>query len=309
MESFYSTLGAVAMMLGYASIGLVMMKTKLVKEDAIGAFAKLLMYVAAPCLTIYTITDMEFSKAILIDSGIVLLFSMFMQAGLLLLFRFIFRKKREDVNYRIYNISTGMGNAGFMAVPLLEMVMPEYPEAVLLSTVYCLGMNFVGWTLTSYIISNDKKYMRVRNAILNPSTLSLLVAIPLFVFRVPVPEQVDSCITLLGKMSAPLCMIVMGMRLGTMPFLSLFTDGMVYLTIGIKQLLMPTMAFFLLKLLPVSGDYRKAVFILTAAPVASMVLNFSELIGQGQKKAANLVLLGTMLSIVTMPLMILIMYT
>ncbi|MCQ2521794.1 MAG: AEC family transporter [Lachnospiraceae bacterium] len=308
MDGFLSTLGAVAMMLGYASIGLALLKTKLIKEDGIGAFAKLLMYVSAPCLTIYTITDMEFSVALVKDAVIVLVFSMCIQAGLLLLFRFIYRKKKEDINYRIYNIATGMGNAGFMAVPLLEVVMPEYPEAVLLSTIYCLGMNFIGWTLTSYIISNDKSYMRIRNALLNPSTLSLVVALPLFISGVKMPSQLDTMVTLLGKMSAPLCMIIMGMRLGTMKFASLFTDKMVYFTIAIKQLCMPTLAFFVLKLLPVSVDFRKTVFILTAAPVASMVLNYAELIGQGQKKAANTVLLGTMLSILTMPVMVLLMY-
>lgn len=308
MQGFFSTLGAVAMMLGYAAIGFIMLKTKLLKEDAIGAFAKLLLYVSAPCLTIYTITDMECTKAVVIDSVIVLLFSMFMQASLLLLFWFIYRKKREDVEYRIYAIATGMGNAGFMAVPLLEAVMPEYPEAVLLSTVYCLGMNFIGWTLASYMISNDKKYMQIRNAFVNPSTLSLVVALPLFIGKVQMPTQLDTMVTLLGKMSAPICMIIMGMRLATMEFKPIFTDKMVYFTLMVKQLMMPTIAFFLLKLLPVSDDYRKAVFILTAAPVASMVLNYAELIGKGQKKAANLVLLGTMLSIITMPVMMLIMY-
>ena len=40
-------------------------------------------------------------------------------------------------------------------------------------------------------------------------------------------------------------------------------------------------------------------------PVASVVLNFAEIAGEGQKKAASLVLLGTILSIVTLPLMML----
>jgi predicted permease len=43
-----------------------------------------------------------------------------------------------------------------------------------------------------------------------------------------------------------------------------------------------------------------------ACPVASVVLNFSEMLGQGQKTAANLVLLGTGLSAITIPLMVLI---
>lgn len=308
MDNFLTTLGAVAMMLGYASIGYIMLKTKILKEDAGPMLAKLLLYVSAPCLTIYTITDIEFTPSIGKDVLIVLAFSLILQIGLLLLFRFIYRKHKDDVNYRIHNIAACLGNVGYMCVPLLEIVMPEYPEAILLSTIYCQTMGFLAWTIVSYIISNDKKYMSIKNILLNPSMIAMFVALPLFIFNIQIPSGIDTMVTLLGKMSAPLCMFIMGIRLGTMPLKSLFEDKRAFLTIGIKQLLMPTVAFFILLLLPVTPDFRKAVFILTAAPVASMVLNYAELIGQGQKKAANLVLLGTILSIITMPLMVLIMY-
>ena len=45
------------------------------------------------------------------------------------------------------------------------------------------------------------------------------------------------------------------------------------------------------------------MFILCAAPVASVVLNFAEMLGEGQENAANLVLLGTVFSVATLPVM------
>ena len=42
-----------------------------------------------------------------------------------------------------------------------------------------------------------------------------------------------------------------------------------------------------------------------ACPAASVVLNFAEMLGEGQETAANLVLLSTMLSALTIPLMVL----
>lgn len=285
-----------------------MMKGKLIKEDAISAFAKLLLYVSSPCLTIYSISKVECNKQTLFDALICLIFAFIVQGGIQLLFRFVYKKHIDDVNYRVHNVATAMGNTGFMAVPLLEAIMPEYPEAVFLSTVYCIAMNILGWTMTTYIISNDKKYMSLKSAFLNPGTLALVVAIPVYLTGYKLPGNLDAMVTLLGKMSAPLCMIVMGSRLATMRFKSLFIDKHVYLTIIIKQILMPLMSFFILMLLPMTYEFKEAMFILTAAPIASMVLNYAEIIGQGQKKAANLVLLGTLLSIVTMPIMMLIMY-
>lgn len=308
MTTFLITLSAVAVMLCYAVPGFLLVKTKHIKEEAIPAFAKILMYVCAPCLTIYTIADTPFSKKILIDSGVVFVVSLGIQIFLLLFFRFIFRNHNDDVKYRVCTIATGMGNCGFMGVPLLEAIMPEHPEAVLMSTVFCLGMNFIGWTLASYIISNDKSYMRIQNALLNPSTLSLVIAIPLFLTGFKLPDLVHNMVTLLGKMSAPMCMLIMGMRLATMDLKEVFKDKMIYGILGIKQLGMPLLALGIMTLLPVDDYLVKTMFILSAAPVASVVLNFAEMIGQGQKRAANLVLLGTMLSIVTIPLLMLIVY-
>jgi predicted permease len=59
--------------------------------------------------------------------------------------------------------------------------------------------------------------------------------------------------------------------------------------------------------LPIDGDVKRTFFIICSCPVASVVLNYAEIIGEGQREAANTVLLGTILSIVTLPIMMLLM--
>lgn len=308
MSGFYITLIAVAVMLGYAVPGYLLVKSKKIHKDNIQSFATILMYVCAPCLNIYTIINTPFSKQIVIDAGCVFVVSVLVQVGFLLIFKFIFRKKYDDVKYRVCTIATAMGNCGFMGVPLLEAIMPDHPEAVLMSTVFCVGMSLIGWTLASYIISNDKSFMSIKYALLNPSMLSLVFAIPVFLTGIEIPSQINAMITLFGKMSAPMCMLIMGMRLATMDLKSVFTDKMVYGIVAIKQFAMPFIVYFIMILLPVDSYLVKCMFVLSATPIASMVLNYAELIGQGQKRAANLVLVGTICSIITLPLMMLIVY-
>ena len=108
-------------------------------------------------------------------------------------------------------------------------------------------------------------------------------------------------------MATPLSMIIMGMRLGTVKLTSLFTNAKVYATIAVKQLVMPLVAFLLLLPLPIPTETKQAFFIISACPVASVVLNFAEILGEGQREAANTVLLGTILSVVTLPVMMLMM--
>ena len=99
------------------------------------------------------------------------------------------------------------------------------------------------------------------------------------------------------------------MRLATMDIKSMFTDIRIYLTVAVKQLLMPLIAFgtVMLLLVTTSVDVSllRVFFITCSCPAASIVLNFAEIVGEGQKNAANLVLISTLLSIVTLPVMML----
>lgn len=304
--SFTITLTAVAIMLIYAVPGFIFVKTKQIQPTAIPAFAKVLMYLCQPCLTIYSFGKAEYHPDLLKDIAIVFFLSIFLQIFMLLFFYYIFRKKKSIVKYRVCTIATTLGNCAFMGVPLLEAIMPDYPEAIIMSVAYCAGMNLLGWTIVSAIITNDKKYISLKKAILNPAILSLLVAVPIFVTNTKLPSQVDNMVTLLGKMTTPLCMLIMGMRLATMKIKPLFTDLLQYITVIIKQIMMPLLGYGLICLFPVSMDLKRTMFILCATPIASVVLNFSEMLGEGQETAANLVLLGTLSSILTIPLMMLI---
>jgi predicted permease len=193
-----------------------------------------------------------------------------------------------------------------MGIPILEALLPEYPNAAAFSAMFSLAMNILGWTLASSIITNDKKYMSVKKIVLNPAVLALTVAVPLFVTGAELPVVLSDMVILLGRMTTPMCMIIMGMRLATSEIRSVVNSPMQYFIIGIKQVVLPLIAFFLLTLFPVSDELRASVYIMFACPVASVVLNFSEILGEGQKTAANLVLLGTGLSAITIPLMVLI---
>ena len=87
-----------------------------------------------------------------------------------------------------------------------------------------------------------------------------------------------------------------------MKFSSLFVNPRVYITVAVKQIVMPLATFALVYFLPVNPEIKAVLFIVAACPVASAVLNYSELVGEGQKEAANMVLLGTILSLITLPI-------
>lgn len=305
MTNFIIALTAVGTMLLYAVPGYLAVKTKAVKPDSIQAFAWLLMYVSSPCLTVYTFTKPDYNPAQLGDIGLFTLISFGLQAVVLGLFFLIFRKKNQDVKYRIANLAVCFGNCAFMGVPLLEALLPDYPEAVMLSSLFGVTMNLLGWTAGSAIITGDKKYISLKKIVFNPATLSLPIALPLYFTNTDLPGMLSAMVELLGKMTTPLCMLIIGMRLATTRFKTLVCDPLQYGVVAIKQIAVPLVCFGLLLLIPMAQPMKQTLFIIFCCPTASIVLNFAELLGQGQKQAARIVLLGTLLSVLTIPLMML----
>ena len=304
--SFTVTLTAVAVMLLYAVPGFLLIKTKLVKSEHIPSFSKLLLFVCQPCLTIYSFGKVSFSLESLKNLGICFLITLVLQLGMIMLYFFLFRKKRNDIIWRIINLAAVLSNCGFLGVPVLEALLPDHPEALAYSSIFAITMNLIGWSVGMYIISLDKSYIKPRKMLLNPGTVGFAVALVMYFFSIKLPMQLDSMLTLLGRMSTPRCMIIMGMRLATANIKQVFCDPRQYLAVVLNQIAMPFIAFGIMYFLPISPILKTAVVILSSCPVASMVQNYAEIIGQGNDKGANMVLLGTMTSIVTVPLICLI---
>lgn len=303
MGSFLAALSTVGVMLFYAVPGFLLVKSKLVGSEGISNFAKLLMYVCSPMLVIYSFLNVTFSWVLVGKMVFAFFFAIFIMILFVVIFSFVFKKKSDDAKYRIYTLATVFPNCAFMGVPILQAVLPEYPEALAFSVMFSMALNISAWTVGSYIITRDRKYIGIKKVLLNPQVFALLVAIPLFAFGVKLPTQLDGMITLLAKMTTPLCMLIMGMRLACTPIKGIFLRPMQYAIIAFKQLVLPLLVFLVLLPLPLDANMKASIYIIFACPVASVILSFAEMLGEGQETAANMVLLGTSLSALTIPLM------
>ena len=311
MTTMLTAFTTVVMMLLYALPGFLFIKTKALSAASITPFSKLLMYVCQPLLLIYTMTRVEYTPSLLGEMGLILLVTLLIQVGMIGLFYFLFRKKMADARFRIYTVATALGNYAFIGIPILEAVLPEFPNTLACSAMCSLSINMVAWTAGCAVISRDRRYISLKKIFLNPALIGFYVALPFF-FTNQTPGSVihpmlDEMIVMLGRMATPLCMIIMGMRLAVTPYRAVFGKPALYLIIAVKQILLPLVTFGLLLLLPLSSELSRALYVLIACPVAAVVQNFAELLGEGQETGAGIVLLGTTLSALTIPLMVLLM--
>ena len=303
---FLITLFTVAIMLFQAAVGFFFVKRRMIAAERCSDFSKVLMYFCQPCLAVYTFTSSEFSMEKLADIGIFALATLVINAVMLGAGVLILKRKFKDTAYRIITIAAVFANCAFFGIPIIKALMPEVAdELIIYTTIYATVMNILGWAIGIAIITGDVKNISAKKIFINPAMLGVVIALPLFVFSVDLYEPLYDAISIAGRMTTPLSMLIMGMRLATSSPRSIFTSGKAYVAVVAKAFVMPLIAFCMVYFLPIPVEVKKTFFIIAASPTASVVLNFSELCGAGQREAASSVLLSTIFSIVTLPVMVL----
>lgn len=305
MLAFKTAFLSVLVALMYMCPGYILGKAKKASAEHLSTMSAVLIYVLSPCMIVSSFFSMEFSWDALRDMGVFFLVSFAFEVAFLLSLFLILRKKFHINKYRMLAIGSALGNCGFFGMPLIQALLPDHPEVACYSSIYVISMNILVFTAAVYCLTLDKKYISLHSAIINPAVLSLLVGLVLYIVGAPehIPGTCKNAIELLGKMTTPVCMLILGIRLSTIKFKELFSEPFVYLICGGKLILFPLISFAVAFFLPVPYAFKASLFILGAVPCASVILNMAEIHGKEQKMSANCILLSTLLCIFTIPAM------
>lgn len=296
--------GNVLLTLIYIIPGFLCCKAKIAKAEHLPSISAILVYVCSPCMIISSFLEIERSWH---NFGRIMLFflvALVIQTLLTFLLYTLFHKKFEDVKYRMLTVSFGLGNAGFFGIPIIKALLPGYPEVACFACVYIVGMNMLTFTIGAYCLTGDKKRMALNKAFLNPSFISLIIAIILYALNVQsiMPEKLVDALSLLSRTTTPICMIILGIRLASVSFKKLFSRIYVYIICLCKLLIFPFACLLIVYFLPFDNIFKASMFILGGTPCAAVMLNIAEMYNGETELAANCVLLSTLLSIFTIPI-------
>ena len=295
----------VLLTLAYTMLGVLLCKIKKGTAEHLPTMSGALIYGCTPFLVLNSFMAIDYTPEILVQMGLFFVASAITQGGFLALLYGLLRKKREDAKYRVATLAAIAGNAGFFGIPIVRALLPNHPEVMCYACMYIVAMNVIAFTVGVFFLTGKKEYMTIRAAILNPTMLGLLLALPLFIFGWfdRLPDVVTGGISALSTMTTPLCMIILGIRLSTVSPKQLFGNPMVYLACALKLFIFPLFCYGLALLFPLSHAFRGALLILSATPCASIVLNLAEMHGSETELSANCVLLSTLMCCISIPLL------
>lgn len=291
----------------YILPGFLLCKFKKVSAEHLSSMSAVLVYVCAPCLIVNSFLQLDFTP---LGFGYMALFfvvTFVLQALFMLATFLIFRKKYEDSKYRILTIGAVLGNVGFFGLPIVKALLPDNPEVMCYSAVYVVSMNILVFTVGVFCLTKDKKFISVKSALLNPSTISLIIALPLYFFGVKrfLPDVLLSGVSLLSGITTPLCMIILGIRLATVSFKKLFTRPIIYAVCACKLIIFPLFCYLAVYFIPLQESFKASILILSAVPCAAVILSMAEIHQSETELAANCVLMSTLMCFITIPLLVL----
>jgi predicted permease len=301
---FGITFSNVLLTLAYILPGFLLCKVKKASAEHLTSMSAFLIYACSPCMIISAFMNFEFSVTQLTNMGLFFASSLVLQAAFMLVLFALFRKKYADAKYRILTIASVMGNVGFFGMPLVKALLPDNPEALCYSSIYVISMNILVFTVGIFCLTGDKRSMTLKAAIFNPSMAGLAIGLPVYIFGIGklVPAIATNAVSLLGSMSTPLCMAILGIRLATVSLPKLFSRPMIYLISLGKLVLFPLFCYGVVYFLPLPWSLKASLLILSATPCASIIFNMAELHKSETELAANCVLVTTLLSCLTLPL-------
>ena len=305
MVDFSITFSNVLLMLLYLLPGFFLCKVRKIHPEHLSSISVILLYICAFGLYVNAMVDLDPSPALFTKMGLFLLFSLGAETVVMLLILLFLGSRRKQFAMRMVSIASVMGNVGFFGMPVVRALFPDAPEAALYSTLFNVSLNILAWTVGVYTLTEDKKHISVRAALLNPSVLAMAAGLVLCLLNAKdwLPDLLRHGISTVGSMSTPLCMIILGVRLATMNLRTLFTTPLVWLISAGKLLVFPLFCYLLVLPFPLDPVFKGCMLILGATPCASILLNLAEMHHNGQELAANCALLSTLLSILTIPLL------
>jgi len=287
----------------YIFPGFVLTKMKKATTDHLPTLSSVLIYIGTPFMVISAFMSLEFSWDNLKNMGVFFLLTFMIQVLFMLIFVILFGKRYQNAKYRLLTIASVMGNVGFFGLPIVKALFPEHPEVTAYSAIFTVSMNMLVFTMGIFCLTGDKRYISVKSAFCNPNVFGLVLALPFYFFGLKevLPSALTNAIQVIGNMTTPLCMFILGIRLASTPWKRVFGRPMAYAIAALKLIAFPLFSYLCVYFLPVDPMIKACILVLSSTPCAAVILSLSEIHKTDAEMAANCILITTLFCFLTIP--------
>jgi len=286
------------------ALGYLLLKIKILDVDFNKRLTTLLLSVTTPALIVSSVLSTNIEKQI---SEIVFVFIVGIVIFLVLpiLGFLIVKVMRVPLQQQgLYIFMTMFSNIGFMGFPVMKSIFGN--QAVFLTAIFNMIFNLLVFT-AGILFMNYHSVQKIKinlKQLLSPGVIASLVALFIYFTGLQVPDVLSSTITMIGDITTPIAMLLIGSTLATIQVKEVFTEVRIYPYTILKQIVIPVIAYPILNAFIRDPLILGVSLIMLAMPVGNIAVLFATEYQKDVALAAKAVFMTTLLSIVTIPVIV-----
>ncbi|MDD6798308.1 MAG: AEC family transporter [Clostridia bacterium] len=285
-------------------VGCIAYKVNLITDETSKKLSGIVVNISNPALILSSVIGNETvtGKELVTTMGI----SIAMYAFLIviaMIIPFIIRAPKESAG--TYRVMTIFSNIGFMGFPIISSMYGN--NALLYASLFLLPYNILIYTYGIQELtknnkdSNDGSRKINWAQIFNIGVIFCIIAIITFAFKIKFPAWVNTTISMLSSLTAPLSMMVIGASLATMNFKKMFTNVRMWAFTFIKMIIIPIAGTLLVRLVTDNPTIIGVTMVMLSVPVGSMTAMLAQEYDGDYVLSSEMVAMTTLLSVLTFP--------
>lgn len=281
-------------------VGVYAAKKRIITKEINKGLTNILLKITLPCLVvssfIFDLSD-ELKDNIIrcfIYSPLVLIISIVISYILLIPI-----KGEKKIIIQFANV---FSNCGFIGFPIVFSIYGN--EGVIYASIFNLFFTAFLWTYGVILFNGKMKREDIKKVLLNPAIVAVFIGLIIMIFGFDIPSVLSSTLDLVGNMTSPLSMIIVGVILGNAKIISYLKDKTIYYSAFLKLIIMPCILILISKLLKDTSLVIKTLIIVTAMPAAAMTSILAESFDKESEYSAVIVFITTLFSVITFPILL-----
>lgn len=264
---------------------------KVKKGADVQAFVDLIVYIAGPCLIFSSVSrsDINLTDFTTIAGAAIAIIL------IMTLLVFITLKLTHSDKKGLY-LPMVFGNTSYLGYPvaLLAFGMDGLSRAV----VYDMMNSLVIFSLGIYIVSHKNE---LQEGLKLPLLHAVVIGLAVNLLRIPIPDLLFTPIELIGMITIPLALLVLGYKLTEIKI----SDAKIALLASVFRILGGVMiALFIINLLSIEGLAKDIIVLQAAMPSAVMGMILAAKYNRDASLVASIVLITSVLSMISIPLIL-----
>lgn len=283
-------------------LGFFIRKIKLINDGFTQGATNLIIYVTLPAMVLASM-DRDFTRELALNGLIIFLLGGLMYA-ILSIIAFIFVKVRKinDDSKGVYLYMIIFGNVGYLGYPIMSIAFGEI--GVFYAAFFNIWFNILTWTLGVKLMSKDR--VSITKLLLNPGLLATLLGVVIFFLSIDLPSTVKTTLEMIGNTTVPLAMFVIGAFLADAKFSSTVKNKELYMASLMKLIAGPLLMVIILFSVELSSTIKAIPIVMSGMPSGVNTAIFARMFNRDYKLASQGVVLSTALSLITLPLLLMI---